>query len=38
MDTQGRVDRFRRRYAGATGAAGIAGAAQAAAAAANESK
>ncbi len=38
MDTQGRVDRFRRRYAGATGAAGLAGAAQAAAAAASESK
>lgn len=38
MDTQGRVDRFRRRYAGATGAAGAAGAAQAAAAAANEAK
>ncbi len=34
MDTQGRVDRFRRRYAGATGAAGVAGAAAAAAAAA----
>jgi large subunit ribosomal protein L31 len=40
MDTQGRVDRFRRRYAGATGAAGVAGAAQAATAAAqaNEAK
>ena len=38
MDTQGRVDRFRRRYAGATGSAGAQGAAQAAAAAANESK
>jgi large subunit ribosomal protein L31 len=38
MDTQGRVDRFRRRYAGATGSAGVQGAAQAAAAAANESK
>ena len=36
MDTQGRVDRFRRRYAGATGAAGAAGAASAAAAAATE--
>src|ERR1700760_4126867 len=34
MDTQVRVGRFRRRYAGATGAAGVAGAAAAAAAAA----
>jgi large subunit ribosomal protein L31 len=36
MDTQGRVDRFRRRYAGATGAAGVAGAASAAAAEAKQ--